>query len=99
MSKTREPVAEIGAEDYRIVRHTHDVELATELMQAELNRDYGQECVAEFGEPAVGRPVQVWCRITPCLPNSFGASEGWSSAYTYAEPHSRGSFRAVVFHT
>jgi hypothetical protein len=32
VSRKREPVAEIGAEDYYIVRHTHDVELARRLM-------------------------------------------------------------------
>jgi hypothetical protein len=36
MSRKPEPVAEIGADDYLIVRHTHDVQLATKLMRAKL---------------------------------------------------------------
>jgi hypothetical protein len=33
MTRTvREPVAEIGAEDYLIVKHTHDIDLARQLM-------------------------------------------------------------------
>lgn len=98
MRKPPTPVADIAAEDFRIVRHTHDIELATKLMQAELNQDCGQSYIDEFGPPKVGRPVQVWCRITPCLPNSYGAAEGWAFQYmTDAKPHSRGAFRAVVF--
>lgn len=109
MSK-REPVAEIGAEDYRIVRHTHDVELAEKLMRSELLKEYGcsaswrsfqdqhtctDECLASVD---LGRPLPMWIRITPCLPNSYGAAEGWAFTYQHAEPHSRGAFRAVVFY-
>ena len=32
MSRKRAPLAEIGADDYRIVRHTHDIDLARRLM-------------------------------------------------------------------
>jgi len=32
VTRKREPVAEIGAEDYRIVKHTHDIEVARRLM-------------------------------------------------------------------
>lgn len=98
MSK-RQPVAEIGAEDYRIVRHTHDVELARKLMHAEIDREHRET----YGEPwsggseDVGKPRQAWMRVVPCLPNSYGASEGWAFQYQDAEPHARGAFPAVVF--
>lgn len=94
MRRKREPVAEIGAEDYRIVRHTHDVDLATKLMRARLDEEYGPP---EFGPREVGTPWQAWIRIVPCLPNSYGAGEGWKFEYRHAKPHARGAFRAVVF--
>ena len=41
MTRKREPVAEIGTEDYLIVKHTHDVELARQLMAAALIDENG----------------------------------------------------------
>lgn len=97
MSK-REPVAELGAEDYRIVKFTHDVELAEQLMRAELAREHSSpEWLDSNEEPSVGRPRLEWVRITPCLPNSYGAFEGWRFVYTYAKGPGRGAFPAVVF--
>lgn len=108
MSRKREPVAEIGAEDYRIVRHTHDVELAERLMRAELLRENGcpgdgwnfcpdfqnPDCPHDF---RLGKPVQVWVRIVPALPNSYAAGEGLSYTFNPADPHSPGAFRAIEF--
>jgi hypothetical protein len=107
----RAPGAEVGAEDYRIVRHTHDVELATKLMRAALLAATG--CPGDglspdgFCKPlnnpdcphpfALGNPQQEWIRIVPALPNSFAAFEGWKFTYSPAKPHSRGAFPAVVF--
>ena len=105
---TREPVAEIGAEDYFIVRHTHDVELATRLMRAELleaNGCPGEEWTfcKDFHDPGcphdfrLGKPVQVWVRIVPALPNTYAAAEGLTATFNPAEPGSPGAFRAVEF--
>jgi len=94
----RAPVAEIGAEDYRIVRHTHDLELATELMQSKLNSECSPMDLKDFGPPHVGRPRRVWCRIVPALPNSHAAGEGWAYSYSIdAKPGTPGVFPAVEF--
>jgi hypothetical protein len=50
MTHKREPVAEIGAEDYLIVKHTHNVDLARRLMAAALIDENG--CPAWDGWPA-----------------------------------------------
>jgi hypothetical protein len=100
MTHKREPVAEIGAEDYLIVRHTHDVDLATRLMRAKLIEEYVREMGALADDdyapdPGKGRPE--WIRIVPALPNSYAAAEGWEFTYATAKPHSSGAFPAVVF--
>lgn len=111
MSRKREPVAVLGAEDYRIVKYTHDVELATRLMRDRLVAEYG---CPRYGAPegckdfapgptkcphdvSVGRPRQTYVRIQGALPGSYAESEGWSYAYhEYVDP-GRGAFPAVVF--
>jgi hypothetical protein len=111
MSRKHEPVAEIGVEDYRIVRHTHDVELATKLMRSKLIAYYG--CPGDGKSPdgfcrpfdspdcphphALGRPQLEWIRIVPALPGTFAESEGWKFTYQPTKPHARGAFPAVVF--
>lgn len=108
MTRKREPVAEVGAEDYRIVRHTHDVELARALMRAKLLEENGcpgdsmsfcqpgeeERCSHPF---ALGQPRQVFMRRVYCLPNSYGAWEGWGFQYHDADGPGRGAFPAVVF--
>lgn len=109
MSGRRVPVAELGDEDYRIVRHTHDVELAERLMRQRLLNEYGCEtwhpggpgaplidhdCLAEV---RVGTPRQRWVRIVPCLPGSSGDMDGWAFEYRHADGPGRGVFPAVVF--
>jgi hypothetical protein len=91
VSRKREPVAEIGHENYRVVRHTHDIELAKKLMHAKISADLGSRYDGELGEPR-----QVWMRITYCLPNSYGAGEGWRIEYREGA-RGRGAFPAVVF--
>lgn len=108
MSRRREPIAEIADEDYRIVRHTHDVELARKLMRAELRARngcpmYGREdgCRSAADEETCtheidpGQPQQVHVRIVPCLPGSYGYG-CWEFEYRECKP-GRGAFRAVVF--
>lgn len=53
MSK-REAVAEVGAEGYFIVRHTHDVRRAAGLLRAELLRD------SEYGCPRAMCGLYRW---------------------------------------
>ncbi len=103
MTRRREPVAELGDEDYRIVRHTHDVELARRLMAerltAELRAEFGRhfdETEDAFSPADVGTPQQVHMRIVPCLPGSYGDGEGWRFEYRHCGP-GRGAFPAVVF--
>lgn len=108
MSRKREPVAEIGAEDYRIVRHTHDVDLAEQLMRVEQLKQYGcpgdgfNYC-KDLWDPAcphpfrLGKAEQVWVRIVPALPNSYAESEGLKYTFNPAKPNERGAFKAVEF--
>lgn len=114
-ARKREPFAETVDEDYRIVRHTHDVDLAAELMRDEILKGY-----AEYGCPEeswadieaghihtctsacrdaiqLGVAEQKWVRIVPCLPGSYGATEGWTFQYQHADKPGRGAFPAVVF--
>jgi hypothetical protein len=104
--KSPSPVAEIGDEDYCIVRHTHDVDLAKQLMRGkwlEVNGCPGGPdfsfCVDESKcehAPDLGEPRQVHVRILPALPGSHAELEGWKFEYRECEPK-RGAFRAVVF--
>lgn len=110
MSRKREPVAEIGAEDYRIVKHTHDVEQAAKLIRAALLAEHGcpgdgnfTDFCADDHDPhcphrvTTGTPRQVYVRIQGALPNSYAAAEGWSYAYHEVSGPARGAFPAVVF--
>lgn len=79
-----------------IVRHTHDMDLALRLLREHLVK-------AELWDEAdtlkwtLDDARQVWRRIVPCLPNSFGAGEGWAFAYGHADEGQRGAFPAVEF--
>jgi hypothetical protein len=100
VSRRREPVAEIGAEDYRIVRYTHDVELATKLMVAKLRAELEEAWAPDPAPPKdinPGRPKQTYVRIQGALPNSLAAAGGWSYAYHEYDKPGRGAFPAVVF--
>lgn len=111
MSRKREPVAEIGSEDYRIVKHTHDVELAIRLMRNRLVTEYGcprygySDGCADFApgptncphDLNVGKPRLTYVRIQGALPNSFAAAEGWAYSYHEYDKPGRGAFPAVVF--
>jgi len=107
MSRRNDPVAEIGDEDYLVVRHTHDVALAAQLMRAKLLAEDGcpqwhtpeeQHTCTDACLPAaaLGRPAKVHLRIVPCLPHSAGAAAGWAFEYQPADP-GPGAFPAVVF--
>jgi hypothetical protein len=108
MSRKREPIAEIGCEDYRIVRHTHDVRLAAGLMRAKLlDEDGCPEMDCDWGvwgkrkvclhKRDLGGGEPLWVRIVPALPNSYAAAEGWKFTYQHTAPHAIGAFPAVVF--
>lgn len=93
---TREPKVYEVLEGGWIVRHTHDVELAAELLHDHLVRDgyYDSREVAAGRFPA-DKARQCWYRVTPCLPGSYGYDEGWAYQYLVAKPGGRGAFRAV----
>jgi len=102
VSRKREPVAEIGAEDYRIVKYTHDVELASRLMLAKLQQErrdqYWPSTIPEDDLPTTaGRPKQTYVRIQGALPNSYAEYEGWAWSYHEYDKPGRGAFPAVVF--
>ena len=93
MPRKRHPEAVLGADDYRIVKFTHDVDLARKLVYARLTEEYGEE----YGG-RLGKPVQVYVRCLGALPHSFAASEGWAYEYVEEKPPVRtGAFKAVVF--
>jgi hypothetical protein len=93
MGHKRKPEAYLGSEDYRIVKFTHDIDLARRLMYAKLTEAYG----ADFGG-RLGRPERVYVRCLGALPASFAASEGWSFEFHEEKPPIKsGAFKAVVF--
>lgn len=101
----RAPVAEIGDEDYRIVRHTHDVAEAETLMRAALG-DHGEIGCCESEDchttgctnvVKLGEPRQVYVRIIHALPGSWQREDmGWTFEYRECSK-GRGAFPAVVF--
>lgn len=103
----REPMADVCDDGYRIVRHTHDVELARELMRAAEIRQYGCPGGADFGFCADlnnpdcphltirGEGRQVYVRIITTLPG-MPADGHFGYIYKECEPK-RGAFKAVVF--
>jgi hypothetical protein len=100
MSRKREPVAEIGADDYRIVRHTHDLDLAKRLMRAALIEEYVRDMGALADDdysPDPGQGRQTWVRVQYALPGSYAEAEGWPYSYHEYNQPGRGAFKAVVF--
>lgn len=93
----RQPAVHEVAESGWVVRHTHDVDQARELLVAHCRaQEWWDDERVTVWDGVKGR--QVWLRIVPCLPNSWGAAEGYAFTYNPAEPHSRGAFRAVEFY-
>jgi hypothetical protein len=99
VSRKRVPVAELGEDDYRIVRHTHDVEEASSLMRALLG-DCTERGCTDTCPPCppvkLGTPRRVHVRILSRLPGSLAEAEGWAFEYRECQP-GRGAFPAVVF--
>lgn len=93
--RQRVPEVHYVIEDGWLVRHTHDVELATWLTRHHVVRveRWSAEAARASIRPETAR--QDWYRVTPCLPNSYGAGEGWAFQYTVAEPGGRGAFPVV----
>jgi hypothetical protein len=90
--RKRDPEAVLIADGGVLVKHTHDLELATRLARTALTSEAAAE--DEVHVP-VGRAI--WCRIMGCLPNSYGAWEGWAWHYDHAPGPARGVFPAVEF--
>lgn len=103
----REPFADVCGDGYRVVRHTHDVELARELLRVAELKQYGCPGGADFSfctdlnDPNCphltirGEGKQVYVRIITTLP---GSPVGDEFAYLYQECEpKRGAFPAVVF--
>lgn len=93
MSKKREPEAVIGYDDYMIVKFTHDVELARELMRTAIKDMYN---LGDDDPIRLDDPYKCWVRIVPCLPSSYGYGE-YRFEYQHAKGPGRGAFPAVIF--
>jgi hypothetical protein len=93
------PLAEGGY----LVKHTDDVDKARWLVQKWVARDqYGDDfkqhlTPAQVREISVGKARPIYCRITPCLPSSYGAREGWAWSYHCTDGPGKGVVKAVEF--
>lgn len=89
MTRKRKPEAiELSDGALCLVKHTHDLELATNLAAEKLGL---------HANVLEGRGRAVWCRILGPIPGSLAEAEGWAWEYrTYPGP-SRGVFPAVEF--
>ncbi len=95
-ARRREPEAVLCADGVVLVKHTTDVDLARRLALDALVAD--DAVPAELrGEYNLGRVRVGHIRIVGCLPNSYGAGEGWGWQYLYAAGPARGAFPAVEF--
>ena len=110
MSRKREPYADVCEDGYRIVRHTHDVELAREMLRVAELKAYGCPGGSDFAfcenvsDPgpncphltirSAGRPI--YTRITRVLPNS-PLSDEYAYLYKECAGPGRGAFKAVEF--
>jgi hypothetical protein len=101
VARRRELVAEIGDDDYLIVKYTHDVTLALNLMAAKLKSEWWDPPadVDERIARRLGLPVLRWVRCLGPLPGSHAEWEGWAYAFHEHDAPSRGAFPAVVFRT
>lgn len=91
----RTPEVHYVMDDGWLVRHTHDVDLAANMVRHHLVRNERWTADAARTSITTDRAKVRWYRVTPCLPGSYGDSEGWAYQYTVAEPGGRGAFRAV----
>lgn len=104
--RKREPVAEIGAEDYLIVKYTHDIDLARELMTQALVEE-----AAWPGDPysvvvarreriaqRLARPKATWVQAQPVLLDIAVTEQSWQATYhcSYDQP-GPSVFPAVMF--
>ena len=96
MGRKREPEAIYLAEGGVLVKHTHDVEQAEQLARKAIAEENGL-LPEEAAAVKVGTARAMWARIIPCLPNSYGAAEGWAWEYRPAQEGAPGAFRAVEF--
>ena len=107
MSPKHEPYADVCEDGYRIVRHTHDVEMARELLRIAELKAYGCpggrkfEMCEDLRNPDCphltirGAGRQVYVRIIQVFADNPLSDD---FAYLYKECNrSRGAFPAVVF--
>lgn len=93
MSRKKTPAACLLDEGAALVKHTHDIDLATTLVK---------QAVAEDGdwtadEIVPTNPRVIWCRIINTLPGSWAEAEGYAWTYAAAPGPGRGVFPAVEF--
>lgn len=94
-SRVRTPEVHYVMDDGWLVRHTHDIDLATKLLQRHLLREERWSAADVRANITADNAATRWYRVTPCLPGSYGEGEGWAYQYTVAKPGGRGAFRAV----
>lgn len=97
-TKTRDPVAYIGEDDYFIVVFTHDEALARDALLNEMRSlDMTESIAFESLTKRTLRSKKVWARKVPALPNSYAAAQGWAFSWHEYDKPSRGASLAVVF--
>jgi hypothetical protein len=100
VSPQRQPVAVLLAEAEVLVKHTHDLGLADRLVRTLLAEEYleaDERTPERIAAIFPGRKIVGWFRIVPCLPNSFGAGEGWAWQLHRASGPCRGAFPGVEY--
>jgi hypothetical protein len=93
MSRKKTPVALCLEDGIVLVKHTHDVDLATKLAK----QAYAEGSDWSPGDILLSKPNVIWCRIINALPGSHAEDEGWSWSYAAAPGPNRGVFPAVEF--
>lgn len=99
-TKTRAPEVVMLAEGEVLVKHTHDLELAERLARAllaEENLPPDERTPEALTAFRLGKSIVGHFRVVPCLPGSYGESEGWSWELHKAPGPGRGAFPAVEF--
>ena len=98
MTKKRKPEALMTADGAWLVKHTHDIDLAAQLVRAAIVEGYYADCGAVYlRKPDAGQGRAIWCWIGGPLPGSLAQAEGWAWQYHYADAPRRGVFPAVEF--
>lgn len=93
--KTPPPEAVFGADGFLFVKHTHDLDVARELMANALREQYSWP--ADSITRQLTRYKVCWVRQTPALASSYAASAGWPYAFHEQDHPARGAYPSIIF--